>query len=123
MISPAELAAQRRMTRMFIAADQFDVQLIRSLREANGQGGFRVLPPELVPGTYPARLIPLRDGATPRTTADGEEVVPGYMLQCYHDADVQRWDEFDKDGRRYQVVFVNENRQYQVKAEVIYRGE
>jgi hypothetical protein len=45
------------------------------------------------------------------------------MLMGRHDADMQRWDTFTaEDGTRYEVVFVNANRQYEVKGEVAYRG-
>jgi hypothetical protein len=123
VIAAAELATQRRLTSMFIAADEFAVQLRRPTFADDGAGGSVREDAVPLPAAYRARLIPMRDGATPRITSDGEEVVPGYMLMCEHTADVQRWDEFSKDGRDYEVVFVNENQQYQMKAEVIYRGE
>jgi hypothetical protein len=66
------------------------------------------------------RLIPLGDGATLRTTANGEEVTPTYMLLGEYTVDMQRWDTFTVNGRRYQVVFINENQQYEVKGEVAY---
>ena len=53
---------------------------------------------------------------------DGQAVHPGYALLGKHDADVQRWDTFTVDGRTYEVVFVGRNRQYQTKAEVVYRA-
>jgi hypothetical protein len=68
------------------------------------------------------RLIPAQDGAQERFTADGKAVRPTYMLQGRYDADMERWDTFVHAGHRYEVVFVNENRQYQVKGEVVYHG-
>lgn len=73
--------------------------------------------------TLPAqdfRLIPLGDGASERLTLDGLRVTPSYMLMGEHTTDLARWDEFEVGGRRYQIVFVNENRQYQVKGEAIF---
>ena len=121
MIAPVELRLQRAQTHAFIKADAREVTLRRSLREPDGAGGFIDgdpvdLPPQCL------RLMPRQDGATPRPTADGEMVEPGYTLLGRHDADMRRWDTFVLDGVRYEVVFVNENRQYEVKGEVAYRG-
>jgi hypothetical protein len=33
---------------------------------------------------------------------------------------MERWDTFTMAGVRYQVVFINENRTYEVKGEVVY---
>jgi hypothetical protein len=68
------------------------------------------------------RLIPSQDGSKPRQTLNGEMVTPSYMLMGAHDADMERWDEFQIDEAWYQVVFINQNRQYEVKGEVVYRG-
>lgn len=121
MISTAELRAQRRVTDMFIKADQLDIVLERSTRTSDGAGGVTSGVPTPLPAQV-MRLIPRQDGATERTTADGQMVSPSYTLMGYHDADMQRWDEFTHDGHRYQVVFINENRQYETKGEVAYLG-
>ncbi len=120
-ISAAELRVQRSLTEKFIGADSFPVVLYRSSRTADGAGGWipgdpAPLPPQVM------RLIPLQDGAQERFTADGQAVTPGYMLMGKHDADMARWDTFEHRGATYEVVFINENRHYQVKGEVVYRG-
>lgn len=123
-ISDTELAIQRRITRGFIAADSLEVTLERRTRSEDGAGGTISGSPTVLP-VQTLRLIPLGDrgGATQRTTADGVAVTPGYALLGEHTADIARGDEFTVNGRRYEVVFIGENRQYEVKAEVAYRGE
>lgn len=121
-LSPLELRMQRKATRNFIAADSMLIVLMRAEYVSDGAGGSMRSTPEAVLAQV-MRLIPLQDGSASRTTADGEEVSPSYMLMGDHTADVQRWDEFAVGGRRYQVVFVNENTQYEVKAEVAYLGD
>lgn len=115
----AETAAQRRITRAFIAADEDMVVLRRSVRTPDGAGGYEVNPPSPLP-SQPMRLIPLQSGATQRYTLDGVLVEPAYALLGDWFADMERGDLFTMAGRQYQVVFINENRSYEVKGEVIY---
>lgn len=120
-VSEAELGAQRRITKMFIAADSITVTLLRSVFTPDGAGGeVRGEPAPLAPQVM--RLIPAGDGAQERFTSNGQAVKPTYMLMGEHDADMERWDEFEVDGITYEIVFVNQNRQYQVKGEAAYRG-
>lgn len=119
-LRPAELKVQQRITKAFIAADARSVTLLRSVRTSDGAGGYATSDPEEVPPQV-LRLLPQEDGATARTTADGEAATPQYVLTGQTGADIQRFDEFVLDGRRYQVVYIDD-RQYEVKAEVIYLG-
>lgn len=116
----AELAVQRRNTRAFIAADAVEVELSRTTRTDDGAGGFEQGSVTLL-GPQTFRLLPQEDGATARTTAEGETATPEYILMGDSDVDVERWDTFTLAGRRYQVVYID-NRQYEIKAEVIYLG-
>lgn len=121
MIATAELAIQRRLTKAFIEADVLPVVLRRSTVTSDGAGGsVQGDPQDLQPQRM--RLIPLGDGAKERFTANGEEVRPSYKLLGRYDADMERGDEFTLNGNRYEIVFVTENRQYEVKGEVAYRG-
>jgi hypothetical protein len=115
----AEIAAQRRITRAFIAADEDMVVLWRSVQIPDGAGGYELNDPSPLP-SQPMRLIPLQSGATERHTLDGVLVAPGYALLGDWFADMERWDTFTMAGVRYQVVFINENRTYEVKGEVVY---
>lgn len=120
-IPAAELAAQRALTNAFVAADAEPITLFRSEWVSDGSGG-EVRQDPLPVGVQVLRFQPRQDGGSPRTTADGQQVVPTYTLVGKHTADIERWDEFVLNGDRYEVVFVYENRQYQVKAEVAYLG-
>lgn len=121
MISPVELAVQKELTKAFVEADVIVVTLTRSEWVSDGAGGsVRTDPVALAPQRM--RLIPLGDGAQERFNSNGEEVRPSYKLLGKHDADMERWDEIILSGVRYEVVWVNENRQYEVKGEVAYRG-
>jgi hypothetical protein len=121
-IEAAELRAQRMITHSFILADANLITLYRSSTTSDGAGGTVHNPPTPLP-PQTMRLIPLSDGADERLTADGKMVRPTYMLQGDYNADLQRGDTFTTEQGRYEVVFVNENRQYQVKGEVVYRGQ
>lgn len=121
MIAPAELAAQRAITAAFVASDAQFIVLTRNVRTPNGSGGYTNT--KAAQPKQSLRLQPAQDGVGERTTADGRSVRPSYMLIGPHTASIQRFDEFTVGTRRYQVVFVQENQQYQVKAEVAYVGE
>lgn len=119
-ISDAELAVHRTNTVQFILADSVEVVLVRRTRVSDGAGGHTWSPAPLP--VQVMRLIPLGDGATERQNQDGVLVRPSYMLMGEHDADMERWDRFYKDGREYEIVFVNDNRQYETKGEAVYLG-
>lgn len=120
-IAQVELELQRSLSAAFIEADSIDVVLQRSARTPDGAGGYTTGTP--VPlGSQRMRLIPQQDGGSPRFTADGQEVTPAYVLMGSYSADMERGDEFTLAGKRYQIVFVNANRQYEVKGEVAYLG-
>lgn len=122
MIATAELEIQRQLTLAFIAADSRSIVLSRSTITANNSGGYkRGTPVPLAAQTM--RLIPSQDGSIERLTADGVAVSPSYMLMGRWDADLQRWDRFMLDGTEYEVVFVNQNTQYETKGEVAYLGD
>lgn len=119
-IADVELAVQRKTTAWFIKADPFECVLIRKVKVGNGAGGYTIVDVPQAPQTL--RMVPLQDSTSERQTPDGRVVRPGYMLVGEHTASIERLDIFVKDGRRCEVVFVVENQQYQVKAEVVYNG-
>lgn len=116
-----ELAIQRRNTEAFIAADPETVVLHPFTRQPNGSGGYKtVASPPRPPQTM--RLIPISTTAFERGTLDGEAVTPEFVLLGEWDCAMSRGDKFVLDGKRYEVVHVQEKRDYQTKGETVYRG-
>jgi hypothetical protein len=122
MIPTPEVKIQRRLTIDFIEADPLELQLMRPVRTEDGAGGYETGDPVPVGGLQRLRLIPLGDGAQERLMADGRQVSPSYMLMGPYNANMQRWDTFELRGDRYQIIFINQNTQYEVKGEVAYLG-
>lgn len=120
MIAAAELAVQMGITKAFINADPITISLSRSPRTPDGAGGMTVGTPVALPAqTF--RLIPQEDGATARTTSEGETATPEFMLMGNPGCDMQRFDEFTISGRRFEIVYIDD-RQYEVKGEAVYLG-
>lgn len=121
MIAAVELATQRRLTQWFILADNISVVLQRRSRTADGAGGILVgaAVPQ-APQTF--RIIPQEDGATARTTSEGETATPEFMLMGTWDCNMARFDEFTLPGnRRFQIVYIDD-RQYEIKGEAVFLG-
>lgn len=120
-LRPAELKAQRRNSLEFIRADGQMIDLLRPERTDDGAGGFITGEPIPV-GAQLLRLLPQEDGATARTTAEGETATPQYILMGPWDADMKRFDEFQIGTTRYQVVYIDD-RKYELKGEVVRLGD
>lgn len=114
-----ELKAQQKISAAFIAADSVIIILERWTRVPDGAGGFISSPVSQIPQRF--RLIPQEDGATARTTAEGETATPEFMLMGAWDCNMQRFDEFELNGIRYQIAYIDD-RQYEIKGEVIRLG-
>lgn len=120
MIPAAEMAAQRRATDAFIRADVESVTLVPRERSRTASGGatYTDLPPR---PSQAMRLIPAKETlAVERETLDGRIVKPEYVLLALWDGEMERGDRFSLGGNRYEVAFVHEKRDYQVKGEVVY---
>lgn len=120
-IGTGELAIQRKLTASFIAADTMSVVLMRSVPGPDGEGGTVLGAPSPLPAQV-MRLIPLQDGAPELMTSDGVQISPTYILMGAWDADMQRGDRFTVGTGHYEVVSINQNRQYETKGEVAYLG-
>lgn len=122
-IAADELALLREQTAAFIDTDYKELTLVRRTETPNGSGGFEVTETPLV---FPQRfrLIPLQGAMTPlRETLDGEAVQPTHILLGEYDVSLARWDKFEDQGHRYQVVWIHAKIAYEQKGEVIYLGE
>jgi chitinase len=67
--------------------------------------------------------LPLSRQLVDRQTLQGEVVQPDHKLLGYWDSDIQRGDYFTYEGNRYDIAFVTEKRDYEVTAEVVFRGQ
>lgn len=120
--SEVELEAQRRQTDAFIKADHVDVILWRQEKVPNGSGGFVLSPAQPLPPQQ-FHLVPQNRQLEERQTLDGAVVRPDSVLIGYYDADIRRGDWFmNAMGKRYDVAWVNEKRDYEVRVELVYRG-
>lgn len=120
-LSDIELRAQQRITDAFAKADEISLSLVRATKVPDGAGGSVKGAPETLP-PQPFRLLPQEDGATARTTADGESATPEYVLLGRTGVNMARFDEFTIGERRYQIIYIDD-RKYEVKGEAIYLGD
>ena len=120
--SAAEVEVQKKNTAAFISASPESLVLLRQEKISNGHGGFTLSEPvELEPQVFRMILQDRRLGDT--QTGEGSAARPSYTLLGYFDADIQRGDYFFFGANRYDVDFVYEARDYQTKAEVMFRGQ
>lgn len=122
MTNAAELQVQRQLTKAFIDAEPDSVVLQPFDKESNGSGGYRIVPasprdPQVM------RLIPISTTAFERLTLDGKTVAPQFVLQGEWDCEMQRGDRFELDGKRYEIVHLQEKQEYQKKGETILLGD
>ena len=116
-----ELKVNRKNTEAFISERPETITITRGgSRTSDGAGGWTTTPgAPIQPQTF--RLI-IQGGNVASRNIDGEEIKPAYVMVGRHDADLKTGDMFVKDGRNYDVVYVRDNRDYEVWAEVVYRG-
>jgi hypothetical protein len=116
-----ELEMLQRTTKSWLESDGETITLSRVTSIADGAGGFgRDTPTARSP--QPVVLESSNRQLPQRRTVDGIEVQPEYTMVGMWDADINRGDWFYKDGIKYEVVFVDDDKSYQTTAEVIYRG-
>ena len=120
-IDPVELAAQRELTRAFILADAKVIWPVRRPVTADGAGGYKFGTAATQRPVW-ARLVPQQDVQHELQNADGQAMRPTHVLVAEAGAGVERWDTFTVDGTTYEVLGLSENRQYELKAEVVRRG-
>jgi len=118
----SELTAMRAQTVGFIAADLESVVLVPHTRTPNGSGGYKTAS-GLPRSPQNMRLIPISTTAFERSTLDGEAVVPQFILLGEWDCEMTRGDTFVVDGKRYEIVHIQEKRDYQTKGETVLRGD
>lgn len=115
------LPVLRQQTKEFIAANDTEVILNRITTESDGAGGLKKI---LTPLPAQSMRLIKRNTSTAvfRRTIDGQEVQPDFVLLGEYDADVETGDWFFISGRKYEIVYKQDDQRYETWAEVIYRG-
>lgn len=123
---PDDIAVLRAQTKEFIDVNPTSVVISRKNITSDGEGGVQhtltVLPAQIM------RLITQPSGsAVLRTTIEGEELTPDFVLLGVHDSDMVHGDWFMRDGAKYELVYVRDDGRsaelrYERWAEVLYRG-
>ena len=117
MIPNPEATVLRQSTVAFIQADLSRVTLVPRVKVSNGSGGF--VYDDLAPrAPADGRVIPLTAKATERLNLEGHTVPVEFILLMAYDAQVEKGDRFYARGRSFEVVHVQEKRDYQTKAEL-----
>lgn len=98
-----ELSVQRANTKAFIAADAVQVTLIPRNKEQLPSGGFR-FQNGLPRTTQTMRIIPITDVVQPVQDENGVDIAPSFVLMGAHDAEMERFDVFVRDGVKYQIL-------------------
>jgi hypothetical protein len=119
---PEDLATLRKQTAEFIGYNPMEVVLLRPQRVADGSGGWKDDPPTALASQTMRKITQPTNSQVFRRTIDGEEVKPDFVLLGEYNADVQNGDYWLEDGRRYDVVYVKDDRRYETWGEAIYRG-
>jgi hypothetical protein len=122
-VNRTELLMQRRQTDALIKGAPVDIELSRKEVQTTAAGGVRKGPSVTMPKqrfrlTAAGRSTPMSSVANEA----GQVPLHPYILIGYHDADVQEGDEFEHDGRWFQVRKVEPDRTYELRAGVDYRG-
>lgn len=120
MIPEAEARVQRKITSAFIATDAATVNLVPIRRQDNGAGGWtRSFGTPRVPQVM--RMIPTNFEGE-QETLDGKRVSPTHVLMGEYNAEMERGDRFLFKGSMYEVTYVQEKQDYQVKGWAHYIG-
>jgi hypothetical protein len=121
---PAATAAQyetdinRDNTTAYIATDPTDIIFTPRVKVSDGHGG-QVWS---TPGALQAQRVRIITSATlniERRTEDGRMVNPDVLLLLEWDAVVENGYRFTYDGNNWEVVFVNDDLNYEKQAEVV----
>ena len=122
MTTSYELDVQRYNTAAYIDSDATDIVAIPRQRGSDGAGGLVWSNPPPLPAQRMRIVTSTRVNQTTRSTVDGEEVSPDFLLIGYWDADIKAGYRLLINGDLHEVVYVNADLQYEVLAEVVRRG-
>lgn len=120
-LSPAELAAQIAVTRAFVAADELSLVFRRVQRLKTSTGGLRDGARQPI-GTHKVRLVPVREGGEELSTTDGRRIVFSWTLVALPGSGLQRGDQFDWQGKTWEIAQIHLSPEYILKGGVVERG-
>jgi hypothetical protein len=123
---PDDTPTMRADTKMFIDVNPTSVVITRKDVTSDGEGGISHTLTTLAAQIM--RLIPQpASAAVERTTVEGEQIKPEFVLLGEYNADVRHGDWFMRNGAKYELVYVRDDgrsatTKYETWAEVIFRG-
>lgn len=122
MPSEDELQVQREITAEFIAYNPTEITLIPNVRMTQPGGGWKRIPGDPRPMQI-GRLVPLGGigGAVVSTDDAGTARRVDYQLIFPWDAEIEKDDEFSAFGDVCQVVELEPDNGYEVRAQVVRR--
>lgn len=102
------VATLRKQTKQFITENPTSMVLTRRTRTPDGAGGYTLTSPTAL-GAQVVRVVQQTAAATvERQTVEGEVVRPEYKIVAEWDADIAEGDITTINGRRVEVVFIND---------------
>lgn len=121
-----DIAAMRAQTKDFIDVNPLTVVLNRNVNASDGQGG-QISTPAARPAQIMRLIVQPASSAVMRTTIEGEDLIPEFVLLGVHDSDMKHGDWFMRDGSKYELAYVRDDGRsaelrYERWAEVVYRG-
>lgn len=119
MISQRELSVMSRQTKAFIDADYEEISIEpRTNRVSDGAGGWLETPE--APGLpIRVRMIPQSDNVPAAASPEGSRPIPDFVLMAMPGTNIERYDTFDWRGKTWEVSYVHEKPEYELKADVI----
>jgi len=122
MVTDVEIEVHQANTTAWIESDPVVITLTRSALESDGAGGFKpAVPTALAAQTFRMDRASMA-GIRLITTEQGTQVPDSFRIVGEPGADVMEGDDFEVDGRHFQVIFVSSDRYGRTAAEVEYRG-
>jgi hypothetical protein len=115
----AERDINRLNTTYYISTDPTDLQFIPRAKVSDGHGGWSWVDPAPLASQRIRIITGGTNAGVERRTVDGEMVIPQIMLLLEWDAAVENGYRYTLDGGTYEVVYVNEDFNYEKQAEVI----
>jgi hypothetical protein len=112
------------LTQAFIDENPSTITLLRRTKVPTGTGGW-TWSASVEQTPFVARVVGqnLRSFNSTRTSEDGSLVIPTHVLIALPDEDVQVDDQFELEGKLFEVKTVNDRPRWRINAEVVEHAE